>query len=225
MQKKKIFNFTFLFLLFSPLFSSGIIITEIQIEGESANECFIKIYNPENKEIDISGYKLRKKTSSGTDSSIRVFPKGSFIKSNSFFLWGSSKEKSYPEKIGADVSSIQTLSKNNSIALLNKEGELIDAVSWGEGENAYILGNPLENPENGQIIKRKIDNKKYLQTEDNFFDFYLYPPTTSPSQIEKTYSEKEEKKNKSPLFISFLSSIIIASIVLYLKKNVWTQSL
>lgn len=208
----------FIFFLF-PFITDALIITEVQIEGEKTSECYIKIYNSSESDIDISSYSLRKKTSSGNDTSLRLFPKGSVIKGKNYFVWASSKENSFPKKIGADTFSVQTLSPNNSIALFDTSHTLIDALSWGEGENQYVLNSAIMNPNKGQIIQRKKENNIYSNKNNNSLDFSLYPPPLSSLQIKDFSIEKEKKKTISPLFISFFSSLILATIILFLKRK------
>ncbi len=203
-------------LLFLPFLVDALIITEVQIEGEKTSECYIKIYNPSERDIDISSYSLRKKTSSGNDTSLRLFPKGSVIKSKDYFIWASSKEDSFPKKVGADVFSVQTLSSNNSIALFDNSRNLIDALSWGEGENQYVLESAIINPDKGQIIQRKKENGLYSK---NSLDFSLHPPSLSPLQIKDFSREQEEETTLNPFFISFFSAIILATIILFLKRK------
>ena len=215
----------FLFFLFLPFTVSGLIITEVQVEGESVDECYIKIYNSSEKSIDISGFGLRKKTSTGNDSSVRLFPSGSIIEGNGYFVWASSRKSSFPEKIDADVISTQYLSYNNSVALFNNSRELIDALAWGSGENQYSFGSPIENPSKGQVIKRVKENNSYISNNDNSLDFSLYPPPSSPLEVKETSSSKKEEDLPHPFIISLFSSIILASIILFIKKNGRTQSL
>ncbi len=215
----------FIFFLFFPFTVNGLIITHVQIEGESVDECYIKIYNSSEKSIDISGFGLRKKTSTGNDSSVRLFPSGSVIEGSSYFIWASSRKSSFPEKVEADVFSTQCLSHNNSVALFNNSRELIDALAWGSGENQYLFGSPIGNPSKGQIIKRKKENDSYVLNNDNSLDFFLYPPPSSPLIVKETISDKKEKELPHPFLISIFSSIILASIILFIKKNGRTQSL
>ncbi len=215
-----------LLFLFFPFFSEALLITEIQVAGEEdVNESYIKIYNPQNIAIDISGYNLRKKTSSGNDASLRVFPSESIIGAQDYFIWASSRIDSYPENINADVSSKQYLSSNNSVALLNKERDLIDSVVWGSGEDQYFNGSPLLNPLPGQIIKRKLSDSLYVDTRDNLQDFLLFPEIEEKPFQEKTSftKEKNNEQKRNPFLISFFSSIVLAFIVLYINGR--TQSL
>lgn len=215
--------FITILLLFSPFFAEALFVTEVQIEGETPNQCYIKIYNPKEERIDISGYSLRKKTSTGNDTSLRLFPKESIIEGKDYFIWASSKEKSFPGDVEADVFSVQTLSINNSIALFDRSRNLVDALGWGEGENQYLLKSPLNNPAKNQLIKRKKENSLYSNLENNSLDFYLDPPPLSPLLVENFQIEKEGNKKLNPFLISFFSSIILASIILLLRKNVRTQ--
>ncbi len=203
-----------LFVLLLPLSTYALFISEIQIEGSNPSECYVKIYNPSEKELDISGYRLRKKTSTGKDYSLRVFPKESYIKGGDYFIWASSKNENFPKEVGADVSSKQSISYDNSIAIFDDKKNIIDAVSWGDSENPYSLENKVENPNEDQIIKKEEGE-----------DFYLYPPPLSPLDIKNTNTKIEDKKTKNPLLVGIIVSFLSAVIILYINKNVRTQSL
>ncbi len=215
---KPLFPILLLF-IFLPLTSSALVITEVQIEGEDVNDCFITIYNPSSKLIDLSNYNLRKKTSSGNDSSIRVFPQGKTIPSNGYFTWASSRNSTFPEAVNADVVSTQYLSRDNSIALMDTNRDIIDAVAWGEGDNPYIFGEPVENPEEGQTIRRIKTDGIYQNTENNKEDFNLYPPPPPPPKVKETITDYGEKDNINPLFIAIISSLILSIIIIYFYKK------
>ncbi len=126
---------------------SHVVISEIQLTGGSGKTVndFIEIWNPSSSEVDLSGWKLRKRTKSGSESSIRVFPDGSKILGNGFFLWANS-DNDFANSINADVSSTASISGDSSVALLNSNDEIIDSVAWGsdlidpfsEGESINI---------------------------------------------------------------------------------------
>ncbi len=215
------FFFVFFFLILPLNAFSSLLIVEVQIEKERADDCYIKIYNSSDSDLNISGYNLRKKTSTGTDSSVRLFPKDSVIKANDYFVWASSRNKDFPEKVKANVMSSQYLSYNNSIALFDDEKNIIDALSWGDGENPYVLGNSVKNPEKGQVIQRKKENNNYVNSRDNSSDFHYYPPITSPFLVKDFIKEeeKEETKRVNPIIISLIISLISGFIIIYLKKK------
>jgi hypothetical protein len=210
-----IFSF-FLFLIpLKSVFAENLLIIEVQIAGEKANHDFIKIYNPENSDFDISSFKLRKRASTGGESSIRVFPKGSKILAKHYFLWANSEEN-FSVSLGANVSSKATLAKNNSLALLNPEGQILDAVSWGESQNPFVEGQSFpENPSPNQKLTRKQRAGLYQDTNNNRQDFYLDPPTepSLPPKGETKQPEAQAQTEKETQSQIFPSNIFINEIV------------
>ncbi len=150
-----------------------LILAAIQIAGTAAGDDFVKIYNPTPSAVDISGWKLRKKSSTGTDSSLREFSKGSEVLPNGYFTWASSAN-GFAASIGADASSTETLATNNSIALLDTNGTQVDAVAWGTGMNQYVEGTPYpESPGANQVLQRKFTDGVIVDTDNNANDFTL----------------------------------------------------
>ncbi len=208
-----------LLLILFPLFADAIIITKVQIEGERSDDCYIKLYNPHDEKRALEGYNIRKKTSTGTESSVRVIPSDKIIEKNGYLVWASSRNKDFPGKVNADIVSTQYLSRNNSITVLDNEGRVLDSLGWGDGKDQYKKGEvfPL-NPEKGQVIKRKEINGEYQNTGSNADDFYLYPPPTSPLKIKEVYTEEEEPEEKSAFLVAISSSVFLGLLILFLKK-------
>jgi hypothetical protein len=116
---------------------TDIFISEIQIAGEHKEDKFIELYNPNTNSggIDISGYKLRRKTSGVTEDSVIEFKNGSIIPAKGYFLWGNSDGIFKSPLADAETKAAPT--NNNSIALYKKSGTqyiLIDSVAWGSGK-------------------------------------------------------------------------------------------
>lgn len=151
-----------------------LIINQIQTTGGSgkADNDFIRIYNPTGLTFDIGGWKLRKRTQSGTESSIRVFPVGSSIGPQESFIWANSENDFY-FAVSANVSSTATLTDNSSIALFDAAGLVIDAVAWGSGQtNPFVEASPYpENPGAAQVLSRKISQGWPQDTDNNAQDF------------------------------------------------------
>ncbi len=209
----------FISLMLIPAPSFAIIITEVQIEGERVDDDYIKLYNSSGEDVNISGYAIRKRSSTGSESSVRVVPQESIIKKEEYLIWASSRNDDFPEKAGAHISSKQYLSKNNSIAVINREGEVVDALSWGESENAYMVGEQFkENPEKGQTITRRKEDEYYVNTRNNTFDFYLYPPPSFP-KIEGFFTDTTSVQRKNPFIIAIPISVLLGVIIVYLKKT------
>ncbi|MFA7385518.1 MAG: lamin tail domain-containing protein [Candidatus Paceibacterota bacterium] len=179
----------FFFLIVFPFQSFGLFIVEVQISGENSSNDYIKIYN-EGEEKDIGGYKLRKRTETGKEYSIKVFPKGSIIAKNGYFIWANSKDD-FHLSIDANIISSATIAKNNSIALIDKENNIIDSVSWGKNEIPFDKNGLVENP--AQKIIRKSVFENYQNTKNNNEDFYFYPPADYSLENLKEIKESEIK--------------------------------
>lgn len=151
---------------------SALMITEVQISGDQADHDYVKIYN-HGKDLDVSGFQLKKKSSTGREYSLRVFPKGTFIGEMEYLVWANSTND-FAKSIEANLSSKANLSKDNSIALFDSSGNIISALAWGSGQDQFIEGFvAVDNPEKNQLIKRRKIDDKYQSTQSNKDDFYL----------------------------------------------------
>lgn len=175
----------FLLFLLSPLSAQActplqhLAIVEIQISGEQPSQDYVKIYNPTSQVVNLGGYQLRKKTRQGKTYSIKVFSPEQTIPPKGFFIWANAQNH-FAELIKANSLSQATLSINNSVALLDKQKNIIDSVSWGDPTLSFSPGKPFpQNPQEQQILKRKHDENCFLDSDDNSVDFYLNPDLTS----------------------------------------------
>ena len=83
-------------------------------------------------------------------------------------------------QILADATSTQTFSKDNSVAILDKEKNIIDALSWGSSTNPFVETSSFaENPGPGESLGRKwlIETEAYKDTDNNEEDFEIQTPT------------------------------------------------
>ena len=198
---------------------TGIVITEVQIRNESR----IIIFNPGTENLDVSEFRLRRKSSTGREYSIRVFPRGSIIVAGGYLTWSNSKDDRHLD-IGADVWSTALLSNNNSIALVSPKGDIIDSVAWGSGENQFFSGEPIPlNPSEGQIIRRIFLNESYRSTGDNSNDFELYPgiKLDAPKDTHIRTWTKERNDDTSPVAIGGGVAILSALSILMLKRAIF----
>ncbi len=150
------------------------VIAALQITGAASTNDFIKILNPADGAIDVSGWKLRKRTSTGTEYSIRVFPAGSIVAPQHYFIWANSAD-GFAVSIGANVSSTETLASDNSVALENATGTIIDAVAWGSrGTDQFVEGAPYpDDPTANQILTRKFVSGVIQDIDNNAEDFAI----------------------------------------------------
>lgn len=175
--------------------SGSIIINEVQISGKEADNDFIKIYNLTDRRLDVSGFKLKKRSSTGKEYSIKVFPKGSEIQAKGFFFWSNFDYKSSSSS-KPDIRSSASLAKNNSIALLDSKGKIIDALSWGESQNPFVEGVSFpQNPVPNQTLERKKADGIYQDTGDNSQDFFLSPETNKEKEAKAILSPEKSFPN------------------------------
>ncbi len=121
----------------------------------------------------MSGWKLHKKTGTGADYSLKVFPARNVIGAGQSFVWGNS-ENGFSEMVNADVSSTGTLAADNSVALMDAAGNIVDAVAWGTGANQYGEGPPYPtSPGANQSLSRRSSDGIMSDTGDNSSDFTI----------------------------------------------------
>lgn len=149
----------------------NIFIHRVQIAGADTSEDFIEIQNHETCALDLSDWKLRKRTASGTESSIKVFDEKSILPPSKTFLWANSKN-AFAVSIHAHQSSTATISDDNAIGLFDNEDILIDSLSWGSVDKPFQSDESnVRNPEVHEMIvrisKTKAPNieKTFLPTE------------------------------------------------------------
>ena len=164
--------------------AAKLLITEIQIRdaSSSAND-FIELFNPTASDIDISDFQIKKKSSSGAEYSIRVLPDNSIIKAQGYFLWANTGYA--PGGVIPDIISSQTISADNSVALLGLSKNIIDQVAWGAGVNQFVetAAFPDNPPENSTttITRRKNGAGDFQDTNNNSADFILSDPSPTNS--------------------------------------------
>jgi hypothetical protein len=157
----------------SPEAADHILIAAVQIAGAASDNDLVKLYNPTTSAIDMSGWKLHKRSETGTDYSLKAFPSGSLIAAAGSFTWANSGN-GFSEAVAADVSSTETLSADNSVALLDAAGNVIDAVAWGTGTGQYGEGPPYPtSPGANQMLSRRSSGGVMADTDNNANDFTI----------------------------------------------------
>ena len=168
------------FILASNEEVNHVVISEIQIGGETVYDEFIELYNPTNAEINLEDWDIKKKTKSGSESNILNNIEG-VIPAYSYFLitpranCGESKmEKCYQGDVLADdeYTTNMFLAGGNTVLLYNQNENLIDKVGWGEASDfeGEVIAN---NPENNQSLERININSVVQDTDNNKNDFVL----------------------------------------------------
>lgn len=187
--------------------ATHVVISEVQISGSSdADDEFVEVYNPTNSVVDLTGWRLTRKTSTGTQSNLVASMSGS-LASHSYFLIAPS-----PDYLGSTVqdlnySTTSRLAASNTVLLYSDAGiTLVDKVGLGtatDNETSAFATNPTA----GQSIERKANSSsdatsmgsggtdEFLgngeDTDNNSTDFVLRvasQPQNSSSVIEPTAS-------------------------------------
>jgi len=157
-----------------------LVISEIQIGGETVYDEFIELYNPNNSEINLENWDVKKKTKSGSESNVLNNIEG-IIPAYSYFLiapranCGESKtEKCYQGNILADdeYTTNMFLAADNTVLLYDHNGNLIDKIGWGEASD-FEGEVVINNPENKQSLERINTNGAVQDTNNNKNDFVL----------------------------------------------------
>lgn len=120
----------------NPIRPIRILISEIMvgIEGNADYE-FIELYNPSSETVDLSGWAIKKRSSSGNEYPLVAASRleGKIISPNSYFLiirGGSGIENADLE--WPSSSSYALAYTNNALYLYKASGEVEDSVSWTE---------------------------------------------------------------------------------------------
>lgn len=148
-------------------------IAAVAVAGASSSNDFVKIFNPTAASMSLDGWKLRKKTNTGSDDSLKAFGPGDSVASDAYFVWANS-ENGFGDAFHANATSTATLAADNSVALVNASGTEVDAVGWGTGADQYVEGSAFPaDPDAGQILARKFADGVILDTGNNATDFII----------------------------------------------------
>ncbi len=156
------------FFVFTPSVSaasSDIFLSEVSIAGATTTDEFVELYNQGDTPIDIGGLQLRRRTSSGTESSLKVFAKNSIITPHSYFLFTNS-DSIFRIPFADSESGSSALAPDNSIGLFTKsgaDGVLLDSLAWGKG-SPFVPETPVfPNPEKQTSLTRTLTTLSWSQ--------------------------------------------------------------
>lgn len=145
MKNKAAYIFSFLLLLllvfvlslgklYNPVLSATnhVVISEVQIAGDTdADDEFVELYNPTDSSVDMTGWRVTRKTSSGTQSNLVASMSGT-IAAHGFFLIA---HPDYDGAIAEDATYSATssaIAANNTVLLYSDAGiTVVDKIGMG----------------------------------------------------------------------------------------------
>ncbi|MEK7463469.1 MAG: lamin tail domain-containing protein [Patescibacteria group bacterium] len=182
---------------------SKLLISEVQITGGTGktDNDFVEIYNPNDTSVNLKGYRLVKRTKTGTtDTSIKSWTDDAYIESKGYYLWANSDYKDISILPNATTSA--SLANDNGVALrfgAEDTGTIIDSVAWGAAENVFIgAGVFSQNPGAGQSIQRKFQDNTFIDTENNAADFEIQTCPSPKAQSKSCAVSETNKSNQAP---------------------------
>lgn len=154
-----------------------LLISEVQISGETSKDEFIELYNPNNESVDLTDWVIKRKSSSGIEYSLVSASRleGKTIPAQGYFLLA---HEDYTGTVTSDVvwAKSNSVASNNSVLLYAFDGSVIDKVGIGVASDFETSPYP-NNPDNNQSISRDAE----IDTDNNAADFILSKPTPKNS--------------------------------------------
>ena len=186
-----------------------ILINEIKIAGKDEDaktvvyDEFIELFNPNELEVDLTGWYLQKKTSQSSDFSSlvpRVLFDGEIINSLGYLLIVHSS--STDASIADILISNYSVTDNNTIILKDPNREIVDKVGFGEVNDCD--GNCALNPKSGASIQRKYTEGSFLDSDDNANDFEIQN-CPSPKSLSSNNCFSEETTTTTTTYPPIIS--------------------
>lgn len=131
--------------------ASHLVISEVQIGGGVSTDEFVELYNPTNSNVDVTGWRLTKKTATGTESDLVLDFPAKTINAHGYLLLAHTDYDGTPvEDITYSDNSVAT---NNSVLLYNASDVVVDKVGFGTATD--VEGTGKTNPATNDSAERK----------------------------------------------------------------------
>jgi hypothetical protein len=141
--------------------ASHVVISEVLpgITGASTNE-FVELYNPTNSNIDVTGWRLSRKTAGGVESDLVTDFPAKTINAHGYLLVA---HTDYTGSVAEDITySANSFATNNTILLYDSSDVVVDKVGMGSATD--VEGTAKTNPSSPASIERKATSTSLAST-------------------------------------------------------------
>ena len=222
MNVKFLKNVIVFLIYLTPVFcfaEGNLIISEIQISGYRSTDEYIKIYNSSGTDINLYNYKIIKKTSSGSQYNlISGFDENTIVRAGEYFLIAHKDYSSYGYGFPVDfyyTNTSYSLSKDNSLYLMNNKSEILDIVGFGncfEKEGETCLNNL-----NDYEIYRRNNN---IDTNNNINDFILIGSSGYGKATEENMNVVDIPDTINSVTPNFIMNYPVENIKIFYPQNI-----
>ncbi|MFD3164348.1 ExeM/NucH family extracellular endonuclease [Herpetosiphon sp. NSE202] len=157
--------------------STSLVISQFQTAGVNASDEFIELHNISANPIDLNGYRVVYRSTSGTtDTAITNWSTSVVIPAGGFYLLTNSGYDGTATSDGSFSSGLAAA--GGGIAIRNgaaNTGTIIDSVGFGNATNAFVEGTATGAPAANSSYQR--NNSSCADTDNNAADFSLLTPS------------------------------------------------
>ena len=148
-----------------------VVINELMTAGTKADDEFVELYNPGGCAVDLGGWTLGYRPSSGSAGPpIHTFATGAEIPAKSFLVLGRADFKG---KKAVTVTGGSMAGDDGQIGLEDDKGTVVDSVGYGAASGVYVETASADSPAAGGSISRRSDG---ADSDNNAADFEKTTP-------------------------------------------------
>ncbi len=159
--------------------STTIVISQFQSAGETTQDEFIELHNIGNDAIDINGYKLAYRSSTGiVDINLVTWDESTVIPAGGYYLIGATPGYNgavIPDATYGDGGSGRLANAGAGIGLRDITDVIVDSVGYGSADNVFVetAATPLPSANES---KSKLNNG-CTDTDNNLNDYAVTDPS------------------------------------------------
>lgn len=151
-----------------------IVISEVQIGGAGgADDEFVELYNPTGSSVDITGWRLTRKTAGGINESTLANSLSGSISAHGYFLIAPAVDYTGATAPNQNYSTGTRLAADNTVIIYSDAGTtVVDKVALGSALDFETAAFPT-NPANGQSVERKANSASTTESMTSGVDVNL----------------------------------------------------